>query len=96
MGTPVTFMSLKGPMPILNASIIAASIVGILATSSSSILQDSLSHGTKNLFTANPGASLTLMGFFPIALAISISQSTVSGDVFSPAMTSTSLFIAAG
>ena len=94
MGTPVTFMSSKGPMPMRNAFLAAASMVGMSATPCSSSRTDSLSQGTKNRFTTKPGRSRQRIGTFAIRFDSRRLASTAAGLVLSPGITSTSRFLA--
>ena len=54
IGTPVTFISSNGPMPMPNAFFAASSIVAVSATPSSSMRTASVSHGRKNRLTMKP------------------------------------------
>ena len=94
IGEPVRFISANGPRPMRNASRATASICAVVPTPSSSSLQASFSHGTKNRLTTKPGLSLHMMTTLPMVLQYCSTAARASVEVVSAGIISTSLFLA--
>jgi hypothetical protein len=81
-------------MPTPKNRLLVSSMVGRSATPSSSNRTFSLSQGTKNRLTTNPGESAEWIAVLPVASAKAHDFSTVAAEVCAPGMTSSRRFCA--